>query len=389
MRVELPDQAGWSRSGGRLSASLWRGRTLHAQGLDIGSWSLGWDADRQVQGQATLVVADPGSRWAPWTMGDPLSPGGSVLRLAFEPGAGGGPRVPLGVWRIRKCTVVERHRWRQSDGSGSPLFQPIGAVVTVEADEMTAAAGLARLDADTPDLMGTCVSEISRLGAPWLGVAPSAEVADRAVPAAMEYGESRLDAIDALLDVLGAVARMGPEGALEIVPGVPGKPVWEDQPGPGGTLVSASRVLSDDGLVNRVVARGKTETGYPLVGRADAPPSSWLNPNGPLGPLPLFHQSDATTLSGVAADAAAVLADRLASSTVDVDVEAVACPALQLWDTVTVHVPVGVRLCALTGLVVGMRLQSVSSARGVVPAAAMSLTVRVSRDAIETMRTGW
>ena len=92
--------------GDRLEVNAWRGGVLLAGNLPITGWSLGWDADRQVQGQASFTVADPDGDLAPWGLADALGPGGSRLQATWVSGLTG-TRVPLGWWRIRKADPHE------------------------------------------------------------------------------------------------------------------------------------------------------------------------------------------------------------------------------------------------------------------------------------------
>jgi hypothetical protein len=202
----------------------------------------------------------------------------------------------------------------------------------------------------------------------------------------LEFGEERLDVVDALLDMLGARHRQHQDGSFEVLPVTPGRRVWEVSPGDGGDLVSWSLVLSDEGLVNRVVSRGTGWDGGPLVGRADATAGSWLDPAGPLGVMPLFHTSTANTQHGVTQDARDRLAQEIAASTVDVELLCLINPALQVWDRVRVVLPVAAgRLGHVDGDVVGLALASTSGRGGTTPAKSMELTVRVARDDLERL----
>lgn len=92
-----------------LDVNVWRGGVLLVAGLAVTDWSLSWDATRQVQGQASFTVADPDGTLAPWSLADPLGPGGSRLQVTWVSGLSG-TRVPLGWWRIRKADPTES--WR-------------------------------------------------------------------------------------------------------------------------------------------------------------------------------------------------------------------------------------------------------------------------------------
>ena len=91
--LALSEEITGSTQGDVLEVNVWRGGQAVAPALDVSSWSLDWDADRQVQGQGTLVIPDPDGDLAPWGMGDALAPGGSRAQLTWVSGTSG-VRVP-------------------------------------------------------------------------------------------------------------------------------------------------------------------------------------------------------------------------------------------------------------------------------------------------------
>lgn len=342
--------------------------------LEVTSWSLDWDATRQVQGQATLTLADPDGTLAPWGMGDLLAPGGSRLSLAWISGLSK-TRVPLGVWRIRSADPTES--WRTYELGTSVARVPGGGSVTIRADEDTATAVLARLDADQPSTT-TCLAEVARLMRPVSAVTVAAGVSDRAIPRGLVYADSRIDEIEDHLDRVGAVHRMAPDGSMEIVSATSGTPVWTIAGGEDGASISITRALSDEGLYNVAVSQGESADGKPLVGRAqlEAGPLSVF---GPFGRVPIFHTSPATEQHSVTLDAGTVLATRQKGGEVDLDVVCLTHPGLQPHDVVTLVAATAAGDQPLTGRVMGMQM---SSAAGV-PAKSMSLRVRVSVEGLE------
>ena len=375
MRVEaglLDGLIGGTSITGRLHASAWRDNQLFHPDLPISSWALSWDAGRQVQGQATITIADQWGELAPWTLWDPLAPGGGALILSVTYA---GVRVPLGWWRIRKADADERWVWyRQPDGSYRSV--PAGGSIRLEADEWTAGPALCRLDAVAPDTTLTCLDEIRRLLHPWLGVIAPPYVWDDEprVPDTLEYAENRLDAVDALLDVMGARARINGDGTLEVLPIEPGEPVWRIEGGPDGTMVSWSRTLSDDGIVNRVVTRGTGADGRPLIARADLAAGP-LAASGPLGVIPVFHDTELTTSGEVHDDADRMLTDVIEQATCDIGVECFTHPGIQIHDRVELAWPSTAGPGrGVEGDVVAMSMGSISGDSA--PAATMRLTVR-------------
>lgn len=384
MRIESEDfnqEVSGTTIGDCLEVHAWRGGELVASGLETSVWSLDWDAGRQVQGQATITVADPDGRLAPWGMSDALGPGGSRLQITWVSGISG-TRVPLGWWRIRRPKPEET--WLAYNvGSGASVRVAGGGSVTIQADEETSTAQLDRLDAEVVTA-ATCVAEVRRLLRDICPVVALPGVIDRPAPASLVYDDGRLNAVDDLLSVIDAAHRMGPDGAMEIVPDAGIGPVWMLAGGDDGVLIQLGRSLSDDGVYNAAVSAGKTAAGLPLVGRAylSTGPLAW---GGPYGRVPIFHQAIATTQAGVNADAATLLANRRASGEIDLPVTCLTHPGLQLHDRVIVVAATIAGDIPLEGRVVAMRMTSATSDAGTIPAKKMTLSVRVSTEALEAV----
>ncbi|MBD7949584.1 hypothetical protein [Oerskovia rustica] len=384
MRIDSPEldaEIAGTTQGDRLEVHAFRDGQVVAKDLQAGSWSLGWDADRQVQGQATITVGDPDGSRAPWGLSDPLGPGGSRLQVTWVSGLSGA-RVPLGWWRIRHPDPQETWlTYNLADGRAVRVAG--GGSVTIQADEQTATVVMSRLDAEVVT-EATCVAEVRRLLRDICPVTVRPEVVDGPVPGSLVYGESRMDAVEDLLSAIGAVYRMAPDGALEIVPAAGVGPVWTLAGGEDGVLVNLARSLSDEGVYNAAVSSGQTPDGRPLVGRAyiRSGPLAW---GGPFGKVPLFHRSIATTQAGVDADAETLLANRVASGEVDLTVTCLTHPGLQIQDRVIVIAATTAGELPLEGRVVGMRMTSATSDAGTTPSKKMTLTVRVSAQALEAV----
>ncbi len=384
MRVvsdELDAEVAGTTSGDRLEVHAWRDGALVAQDLAVTSWSIGWDADRQVQGQASFTVADPDGALAPWGYGDPLAPGGSRLQVTWVSGVSG-IRVPVGWWRIRKADPREQWRIYQHAG-GTVRRVPGGGDVPLRADEETATIALERLDAEVVTAP-TCLAEIRRLLADICPVVVHEDVTDAPVPPTLVYSESRSDAIDSLLGRVDGAHRMGPDGALEVVPSAGVGPVWTLAGGDDGVLVRTERALSDDDIYNAATSTSETPDGLPLVGRAFVQGGP-LRYGGAFGRVPIFHRAIATTQAGVDADAATLIANRQAAGESDLAVTCLTHPGLQVNDRVVVLAATATGDAPIEGRVVAMTMRSATSDAGTVPAKAMSLTVRVSTAALEAI----
>lgn len=383
MRVvsaDLDTEVASSSQGDVLQVSAWRGGALLAANLKVAAWSLSWDASRQVQGQATLTIADPDGTLAPWAMDDTLGPGGSRLSLAWVSGTSQ-IRVPLGMWRVRKSKPAEA--WLVYGTQAAPIRVSGGASVTVEADEdITASASLCRLDGESVTSGATSYTEIARLLQDYGAVdTTSAPTAVTIQPSYQAYPEDRMAAVQDLLDMAYATYRVGPDGALQVIPVAGVGPVWTIQGGDSGALVQLQREISDAGTYNAVTSRGTDAAGNALVGRdyTTTGPLAW---GGPFGKVVAFHQAVGQTQDAVTADAVSILALQTSSGTVDLAVTCLAHPGVQPHDLVTVVAPTVAGDASLVGRVVAMSWSSAQSDSGTTPAKAMTLTVRVSTDAL-------
>lgn len=383
MRVvsaDLDAEVAGSSQGDTLQVSAWRGGQLLAANLPVSAWSLSWDASRQVQGQATLTIVDPDGRFAPWSLSDPAGPGGTLLSITWVSGISG-IRVPLGTWRVRKSKPAEA--WLVYGTQQSPIRVSGGASVTVQADEeITATASMCRLDAEAVTAGATSYAEITRLlrdyGAVDTSAAPAAVTIQ---PSYQAYPEDRMAAIQDLLDMAYATYRVGPDSSLQVIPVAGVGPVWTIQGGESGALVQLERELSDAGTYNGVTSKGTDAAGNALVGRAyiHSGPLAW---GGPFGKVVAFHQAVGQTQAAVDADAATVLAQQQTSGTVDLAITCLAHPGVQPHDLVTVVAPTVAGDASLVGRVVAMAWSSAQSDAGTTPGKVMSLTVRVSTEAL-------
>mgnify|MGYP007022320592 CR=1 FL=1 len=429
-----------------FEASVFRDGRLVAGPLKIGTHSFGWSDDRQVQGQATVVVADPDGSLSPWGMGDPLAPGGSRMHLTWVSGTTG-IRVPFGPWRIR--TAHPSNTWRVypqrtetvqipgtetgftvdeavvtvddeagtftvadgyvtvddeagtftvSDGfaelTGFTEITTIvpahtvfgGGTVTLQIDEdVTATAGMEGTDGVAPKAGASVLAEAARLIQRFGAIDATYAPDDATVQASYAaYPKSLLDALDHLADMMKARLRVGPDGALQFVPLAGVGPAQTLQGGTGGALIGADRVLSDADVFNHFISTGTTADGREVVGRAfiEGGPLKW---DGAFGRVPVRHQSTAQSLAGAVADAEAVRDEYMASGSIDLPVTCLAHPGRQIHDIVDLVVPTLAGDATLTGRVVGIVWNSVTVGDAVTTGKSMDLTVRVSTDALEAV----
>lgn len=379
----LDDEVSGTTSGDRLEVWVWRGGDLVVdKALSVGSYQLGWDASRQTQGQASITIDDPDGKLAPWALDDSLGPGGSRLQITHVMG-GSETRVPLGWWLIRSAPSREQWRAYNTRPRASVIRTPGGGRITLNADEeVTARASVERLDPGETVQSSTCLGEVARLLDGIAGLRVLSGVTDVPVPAGLVWGESRISAVEEMLAYCQATHRAGSDGSLEAVPLTGVGPVWTVQGGDDGVLIDVQRALSDAEVFNGAIATGKTPDGAPLVGRATIPsgPLAW---GGPFGRRPLYVRATGTTAPDVQAEAVAALETWQASGEVDLPVQCLAHPGIQMHDLVTVVAPTRAGDEPLVGRVVSMTLRSATSDRGSTPAKAMDLVVRVPRGMLE------
>lgn len=369
-----------SSVGDTFTATAWRGGQVVASGLKINSLSLKWDAttDQVQQGRCDIEIADPDGTLAPWSLGDPLGPGGSRLQLAWASGSSS-IGVPLGMWRIKADKTLET--WRAYNNGTAPIRVSGGGSVTMALEEdLTSTAFMSRIDGEAPTAGASAIAELRKLLADIGSVDATLAPADVNIPAGyVSWPESRVDAIDDILGFLGARSRTGGDSSLQIVPRAGVGPVWTIQGGPGGALIEAARSLSDTGVYNACTSKNATADGTtPIVQRAYLNVGP-LRYGGPFGKVPVFHQAIATTPIGVLSDAQTFLATLSASGVADLMVSCMAHPALQVHDIVTVLAPTVAGDLPLNGRVVG----KVWKTEDGVPSKSMSLVVRVSAEVLE------
>ena len=379
---DLDAEVAGSSQGDTLQVSAWRDGSLLVPALDVTAWSLGWDVSRDVQGQASFTVSDPDGTLSPWGMGDPLGPGGSQLTFSWKSGISG-LRVPFGPWRIR--TALPAEQWLVYGTSRGPIRVSGGSKVQITADEaVMASASICRMDGESVPVGATVYAELQRILRDYGAVDTTLAPPDETIPSTYVYPESRTAAVGDLLDMISAVGRSGPDGALQVVPMAGVGPVWTIQGDAGGALVSFDRKLSDAATYNAATSKGTADDGAPLVGRAylTTGPLAW---GGPFGKVPEFHQAIAKTQGGVDADARTLRDHQITSGTIDLPVTCLAHPGLQPHDLVTVVAPTVAGDIPLVGRAVAMAWASAQSDKGITPGKMMTLSVRVSTDLLEAV----
>lgn len=333
-----------SQSRVRLVADVWRGgQLLTTDGpLPVESWQVGWDGTRQVQGQASLTVADGDGSLAPWAYDDMLGAGGSRLYLRYlMPQVGPTAEVPLGWFRIVAPDTDETWRFH----ARGQAWVSTGATIRVDAQELTwQAKEETFLAPQAPAPGATVFGELRRLLDGVMPLGSTVGLTDRAVPAGLAYSLDRMDAVEDLAASVGAVHRMSEWGLLDLVPQDPGAAVWTIGPSDDdeqGVLIDVSRSQNAGDIKNAAVVEGATAGGVQIVGRA-------FEGTGPLrfgGPHGRIPERMSTPLMDTQAKADAAAASRLRSTIhgrrAVLPVTCLPHPGLQVHDVVTLETPAG------------------------------------------------
>lgn len=259
--------------------------------------------------------------YTPGELLSPLSANGQTLRVIVGIGVGFGNVE----WLTRGWFVITES-------------EPDGDEVRVEAAGLLWKIQEARL-VNPFQPTGTFKSTIQSLVEPALTVEFDASLADRAVPASVQYDDDRLDALSLTLAAWPAVADVTNEGFLYVTSADdPTEVSVALSTTAGGTVIERSGKSTRDGVYNAVVAQGTTTDGGLVRGVAydtNGPKRS----GGPFNelPVPLFLDSPLITTQAQATAAAASRLKTLKRGTsLEYDVKMVPHPALQAGDLIAV-----------------------------------------------------
>jgi len=301
----------------------------------------GEDHDRTLSVPERIVLTVPrlyrGESWSPVADDHPLAANGQRLRVQIGVGVGNG-RVE---WLQRGWFLVHKS-------------EAAGDAVTVEAVGLLALVQEARLV--TPyQPTGTMVSTLRGLVEPALTVTVDDALADRAVPAGINYDEDRLAAVHELLDAWPAEAVVNADGYLAVAPPADtATSVADLTDGAGGTVITAAGQSTREGAFNAVVARGTASDGAQVQGVSydtSGGPKAYGGAFNPL-PVPFFYSSPLlTTVAQAKSAARTILRRKLREVARTFTVDMVPNPALELGDAVTITTAdVDALVCTIEGL---------------------------------------
>lgn len=305
-----------------------------------GRWSA--DASQDVPERLTFQVPEfastpdrpDGFSWVPDGPSHPLAAFGQVVDVDIDVwssvSAGDELAPPSSTTRLGRFVVQE---WRHDDLAGVVDVECVGLLQRVKDARF-------RLPV-TPKAGGTFASELRRLTPGGLPVLVDAGLADRAIPKSFAWQEDRLGALYEIADAWPARLRVDQFGQLRVLPPLGGDPVAvvEFLDGERGTVVSAPRAGSRDGVANVVVARS-SQTDSPARAPLQAVAEVTSGPLAPAsyGEVTFFWSSPlAATQSQLKASADSILARKTRPAVVR-RITAVPDPRLELDDAVAVEV---------------------------------------------------
>lgn len=306
----------------------WLGRVPVAGG------SVSWTTAQQVQGSLTLTVPRIGAAaeaederdWTPTAPSSPLACYGQVLHVT-----------------ITVTSLVTGAAWPGPAGR----FLITSTDVDGGRVSVTGKSLMHRLEEDrfvspmTPRAGGTLASEARRIIAGHTGLIVDKGLRDRACPASMSWGESRVDALYEIADAWPARLREGRDGLLRLLPPLadittaPGRVLAD---GEGGTVVAVKRAASRDKVYNRVVARAQAgEGGAPAFQAVADQTTGPMRTNGPYGVVTRFFASPLITTAAAAAASARTLLASSVRRQSTIPVEHAPDPSLALDEPVVVR----------------------------------------------------
>lgn len=277
MREGPPDEVLAGAPIWRPRVTSWLGGQMLAAEVPIRSGRVTGKADQEVIEELSITVP----RWAAPT------PGGDVFD--WRPGADPGhPLARFGQF-LDVSIVVESVATRQVWETRIGRYQIKGwddddaGTITVKGESLLARARDDKLTKLTSPV-GSLASEARRLAPAGVGVSFDPALVDRACPSAMSWSKSRMENLREIADAWPALLRVDSWGQYVFrapLPDVPA-PVLRLKDGKGGTLVSAPRADSRDGVPNVVVASTGNSAEADVQGIAMLT-SGPMSVNGPYG----------------------------------------------------------------------------------------------------------
>lgn len=218
---------------------------------------------------------------------------------------------------------------------------------TTEGDEVVVVCGdltwvVAEADFAGPfQPSGTFASTVRELVQPEVNVVIDDDLTDRGIPSGLEFGTSRIQALQDTLDAWPAEAFMGQNNYLTI------RPLLESREslltlthGVGGTIIQSSGESSSEDAWNCVVVRGKDSDGTLIQAVAENTDSKHPKAfGGPFSrlPIPVVFENDLVdTYQRARSSAAAILSRMKKRNAMNFGITMVPNPTLQIGDVLTI-----------------------------------------------------
>lgn len=295
-----------------------------------------------------VPVSDRGTVWEPVLPEDPLNSFGQRLEVVYLVKRAGlaDVEIPLGQYRIQSWSATRD-------------------VVSVDAVGLLAVLEDARLTVPSSPSAGmTYVAAVEFLVEDLLSLEFDAAVVDEPVASVVQWDEDRLRAILDLLDTWGVRGYVDSAGVFTVAPqsDLAGAPVvaWSD--GVAGTVVSAPRGGSRDGVYNAVIAKSSASdlSDYEQVTAQavayDTRSTSPVRWDGPYGHVPYFYSSPLILTARAARRSALTILQRVTRFASTREVTAIPDPRIELGDIASVTTQELAGTATLTGEVLAIRL---------------------------------
>lgn len=256
--------------------SSWLGSSVLADQVPVLGGRVTWTTSQQVIGGLKLrvpftTVEDGRTHW--WR---PSSPSDALARF--------GQTLDVSIVSESVLTRLGRFQIMEWSDDGGPIdVTGAGRLQRVMDDRL--------IQATAPREDGTLRSEFTRLLPTDMTVTFHPSLVDRACPKAMEWDESRIDALYEIADAWPARLREDSWGQLQMLPPLPDDPtpVLSFTDGEGGTIITAPVEDSREGAFNIFVARSSAD-GVEAQAAVEVQ-SGPMAAGGPYGRVPTFFAS--------------------------------------------------------------------------------------------------
>lgn len=236
----LAGAVGWAPT-----ASAWLDGRCLATSIPLLTGKLTVSGDSQIPESVSFTVPalEGSTSWVPTEPTSPLARYGQAIDIGINVVH---PVTKEATWtRLGRFRV---HDWSYDDVAGEVSVDCTGVLSRVAEHRFLAPA--------VPRASATLATEFRRLMPPGIPVSIDAGLTDRACPRSFQWNQDRLDALYDIADAWPARLRTDQYGQVHLLPpldDVP-TPVLTLTDGVGGTVVSAPRSDTREGMANVVVA---------------------------------------------------------------------------------------------------------------------------------------